>query len=328
MTARSRHERISSIAAFAIAVAGVFAASSAHAQAQCVPVNISPPADPAESVFEVEGKITAFDRANRTITANGMTFTLPAGLLVETRNADLAGNITFDLLTDPTLEAQRSIIGGTAIATGTIVFTPSGTGFCITFDAAGIYVELAENVVAGLLSDVDGVAGTFRVNGVLVSMNADPRFPSDLLDIGGNPIAVEDLAAFEGTVVSVEGYFDVAQNVLVGTVVETEALQPQPGTDSVALTRVEGRVDNSELRVEGVNSPSPQSGQYAASVNVHSGGLDAAGTACAGALLGTAPVSAVDGTWDLRLRPIALIPAQVCAKSVLGGIATRAVELD
>ena len=43
--------------------------------------------------------------------------------------------------------------------------------------------------------------------------------------------------------------------------------------------------------------------------------------------LGTAPVSNVDGTWALRIRPINQIPAQVCARSLLGGITTRAVTL-
>ena len=29
-------------------------------------------------------------------------------------------------------------------------------------------------------------AGTFRRNGALVRMNADPRFPKDILDVGAN----------------------------------------------------------------------------------------------------------------------------------------------
>lgn len=308
-----------------LVVASSLVSARASAQALCTPVDITPPATAA--VFDVEGKITAFDRTSRTLTANGLTFTVPSVLLVETRDPDLTGNISFDTLTDPALEAQRSILGGTAIATGTVSFTAVGTGFCVSFTAAQVFVELAENGLVGLLSDVDPVNDSFRVNGVLVRMNTDPRFPSDLLDIGGTPITVDDLAGFEGTEVTAGGYYDAAQGVLFGTLVETEALNPQPGTDSVAITRAEGRVGNAELRLEGVNTRSPQSGQFATSVLVHSGGLDAAGTGCAGAFLGTAPVSNVDGTWELRIRPINQIPAQVCARSLLGGITTRAVTL-
>lgn len=90
------------------------------------------------AVFDVEGKITAFNRTSRTLTANGLTFTVPSVLLVETRDLDLTGNITFDTLTDPTLEAQRSIIGGTVIATGTVSFTAVGTGFCTSFSVPAV----------------------------------------------------------------------------------------------------------------------------------------------------------------------------------------------
>jgi hypothetical protein len=56
------------------------------AQAPCVPVNITPPSDPALLVFEVEGKIQSFNSTARTITANGMTISIPTTVLVETRN--------------------------------------------------------------------------------------------------------------------------------------------------------------------------------------------------------------------------------------------------
>jgi hypothetical protein len=326
MIVRSNRNVILLCTSAMLVLAALLAPARASAQALCTPVNIPPTA--ASPVFDVEGKITAFDRANRTITANGLTFTVPSVLLVETRDLELTGNITFDTLTDPALEAQRSIIGGTVIATGTASFTAVGTGFCISSTASQVFVELAENGLVGVLSDVAPANGSFRVNGVLVRMNTDPRFPSDLLDIGGNPIAIADLVGFEGTEVTAGGYFDAAQGVLLGTSVETEALQSQPGTDSVAITRAEGRVGNAELRLEGVNTRSPQTGQFATSVTLHRGGLDAAGTGCAGTQLGTAPVSAVDGTWQLRIRNITQIPTQVCAKSPLGGVATRAVTFN
>ena len=101
----------------------VLTAVTARAQAPCTPVDIAPPADPALQVFEVEGKIQSYNTTARTITANGMTIFVPTTVLVETRNLDLTGNITFANLTDATLEAQRSIIGGTVIASGVIVFS-------------------------------------------------------------------------------------------------------------------------------------------------------------------------------------------------------------
>jgi hypothetical protein len=304
----------------------VLTAVTAMAQAPCSPVNIAPPTDPALLVFEVEGKIQSYNTTNRTITANGMTIFIPTTVLVETRNADLTGNITFANLTDATLEAQRSIIGGTVIASGDIVFNQGTSGNCVTMNATRVYVELAENVIVGLLSNVDPAAGTFRVNGSLVRMNTDTRFPKDILDVGGNQLTIADLASHEGEDISAGGYFDAAQNVLFGTLVETEFVKALPGQDGVAITGAEGRTGNRELRVDGQNARNPQ-GQFAASVTIYSGGLDATGAQCTGTRLGTAAVSAVDGSWGFRQKPIATIPTQVCVKSPFGGVDTSAVTI-
>jgi hypothetical protein len=303
----------------------VLTSVSAMAQAPCTPVSIAPPTDPALLVFEVEGKIQSFNSTSRTITANGMTIFVPTTVLVETRNLDLTGNITFANLTDPALEAQRSIINGTVIASGDIVFSQGTGGNCVTMNATRVFVELAENVVVGLLSDVDATAGTFRVNGVQVRMNTDPRFPKDIFDVGSNQLTIAELASHAGEDISVGGYFDAAQNVLFGTLVETEFVKALPGQDGVAITRTEGRTGNRELRVEGQNARNPQ-GQFAASVTVFAGGLDAAGTQCTGTQLGTAAVSAIDGVWSFRQRNITP-PAQVCVKSPFGGIDASAVTI-
>jgi hypothetical protein len=303
----------------------VLTSITAMAQAPCTPVDIAPPADPALLVFEVEGKIQSYNNTARTITANGMTIFIPATVLVETRNLDLTGNITFANLTDATLEAQRSIIGGTVIASGDIVFSQGPSGNCVSMNATRVFVELAENVIVGLLSDVDPAAGSFRVNGGLVRMNTDPRFPKDILDVGANQLTITDLASHEGEDISVGGYFDAAQNVIFGTLVETEFVKALPGQDGVAITRTEGRTGNRELRVDGQNARNPQ-GQFAASVTVFSGGLDAAATQCVGTQLGTAAVSSVDGTWAFRQRNITP-PTQVCVKSPFGGIDASAVTL-
>ena len=303
----------------------VLTSVTAMAQAPCAPVNIAPPTDPALQIFELEGKIQSFNTTNRTITANGMTIFIPTTVLVETRNLDLTGNITFANLTDATLEAQRSIIGGTVIASGDVVFSQGTGGNCVTMNATRVFVELAENGIVGLLSNVDAAAGTFRVNGSLVRMNSDPRFPKDILDVGESQLTIAELASHEGESISVGGYFDAAQNVLFGTLVETEFVKALPGQDGVAITRTEGRTGNRELRVEGQNARNPQ-GQFAASVTVFSGGLDAAGTQCTGTQLGTAAVSSVDGVWSFRQRNITP-PTQVCVKSPFGGIDASAVTI-
>ena len=296
------------------------------AQAPCAPVDIAPPSDPALQVFELEGKIQSYNNTARTITANGMTIFIPTTVLVETRNADLTGNITLANLTDATLEAQRSIIGGTVIASGDIVFSQGQNGNCVSMNATQVFVELAENGIVGLLSNVDPAAGTFRVNGVLVRMNTDPRFPKDILDVGSNQLTITDLASHKGEDISVGGYYDAAQNVLFGTLVETEFVKALPGQDGVAITRTEGRTGNRELRVGGQNARGPQ-GTFATSVTVFSGGLDSGGTQCVGTQIGTAAVSAIDGSWEFRQKPIATIPTQVCVKSPLGGIDSAAVTI-
>ena len=304
----------------------VLTSVTAMAQAPCTPVNIGPPTDPALQIFEVEGKIQSYNSTARTITANGMTIYIPTTVLVETRNLDLTGNITFANLTDATLEAQRSIVGGTVIASGDIVFSSGPSGNCVSMNATQIFVEFAENGIVGLLSNVDPTAGTFRVNGVLVRMNTDPRFPKDILDVGSSQLTITDLASHEGEDISVGGYYDAAQNVLFGTLVETEFVKALPGQDGVAITRAEGRTGNRELRIEGQNARNPQ-GQFVPSVTVYSGGLDSAGIQCIGTRLGTAAVSSVDGSWEYRQKPIATIPTQVCVKSPSGGVDASAVTI-
>jgi hypothetical protein len=308
-------------------VAAATFASAAQANAQttpCVPVSHAPGAEAA--VFEVEGKITAYDRTNRTITANGMTFTIPSTLLVKTEDLDAPGNITFEALTDPSAESVRSIIGGSTRSSGvTTSSTTSTGGNCISFVADSVFVELAENVVSGVLTDVNASGGSFRVNGVLVRMNPDARWPAVLTDAGGNVITLDKLAGFEGTLATAEGYFDATASTLFAVAVETEVIVQQPGKDGVAITRAEGRTGDRELRVEGANTRNSQ-GQMAATVDIHAGVMNDTATGCAGSRLGSATVLA-DGTWSFRQRNIATIPTTVCAVSPLGGVAQRAVDI-
>lgn len=309
------------------ATALMFLASVA-ANAQTTPsVPVSHPPSADATAYEVEGKITAYDRLNRTITANGMTIGLPSTLLVKTEDAAAAnGNITFEALTDPAAEASRSIIGGTLISTGNITTTTTATSTSISFVATSVFVEFAENVIAGALSDINLSDNSFRVNGVTVRMNADPRFPRKLLDAGGNEITVSKLSGFEGTLVSAEGYYDATQGVLYGQTVETEVITQQPGKDGVAVTFAEGRTGVPELRVNGINTRNSQNA-FASTVSIHAGGINSTATACAGPQLGSATVSQVDGSWSFRQRPAPTIPTKVCAASPLGGVAERDVTI-
>lgn len=313
----------------ALLVTGLMFLSAAQANAQtapCTAVSSPPGADAA--VFEVEGKITAYDRTNRTVTANGMTFSIPSTLLVKTADLDApVGNITFEALTDPSAESVRSIIGGSTRSSGVTTSSTKETGGnCISFVADSVFIELAENVVSGMLSDVSASGGSFRVNGVLVRMNPDARWPASLTDAGGNAITIDKLVGFEGTLVTAEGYFDATANTLFGVAVETEVVTQQPGKDGVAITRAEGRTDNRELRVEGLNTRNGQ-GVMASTVNVHAGVMNDTATGCAGPRLGTATVVQTDGSWSFRQRNIATIPTTVCAVSPLGGVAQRAVTI-
>jgi hypothetical protein len=323
-TATTRKPALLTILAAALMfLAGV----QANAQtAPCVPVSHAPGAEAA--VFEVEGKITAYDRTNRTVTTNGVTFAIPANLLVKTADLDApVGNITFEALTDPSAEAVRSIIGGSTRSSGVTTSSTTATGGnCISFVADSVYIEIAENVLVGVLTDVNVAGGSFRVNGALVRMNPDSRWPAEITDIGGNAITLDKLAGFEGTLATAEGYFDATANTLFAVAVETEVVQQQPGKDGVAITRTEGRIGNRELRVEGVNTRNSQ-GVMASTVDIHAGVMNSTGTGCAGPRLGAATVL-TDGTWAFRQRNIATIPTTVCAVSPLGGVAQRAVGIS
>ncbi|MDQ3803904.1 MAG: hypothetical protein M3416_08770 [Acidobacteriota bacterium] len=312
----------------ALLVTGLMFLAAAQTNAQtapCVPVSHAPTAD--ATAYEVEGKITAYDRTNRTFTANGMTFAVPATMNIKTEDADAAvGNITFEALTDPAAESSRSIIGGTVISLGDITTTTTATGTCVSFVATSVFVEFAENVISGTLSDVNVNDQSFRINGAVIRMNADARFPHKLTDAGGNEITMDKLIGFEGTLASAEGYFDATQNVLYAVLVETEVITQQPGKDGVAITFAQGRTGDRELRVSGINTRNSQN-LFAASVSIHAGGINSTATGCAGPQLGSATVSQVDGSWSFRQRPAATIPTQVCAASPLGGVAERAVEI-
>jgi hypothetical protein len=328
-----RRVALPSIAAAAgIAAIALGAHSPAPAQAAevCPDGRLTSTAPTADAqIFEVEGKISRYDATARTITANGMTFKVPDTLKIKTQDLDQAvGNIEFTgpgSLTDPALEAQLPITGGTAIAAGDAVVTPvAETGqFCVIFQATSVYVEPAEHGIVGPLLGVDKANGTFTVGGSTVKMSTDPRFPSQLIDLAGTQLTLDQLESQVGNLLDVVGYYDEAAGTLRGTVVEADVITPQATTDTVALSRAQWK--SPELRVRGTVSRLPN-GLFADSVDLHTGTSD--GTNCTGPRLATVGIDpAGDGSFEFRLRNVNTNPQNVCVKSLGGGVDDIAVTL-
>ncbi len=276
--------------------------------------------------WAVEAPITAIDPAARTITASGVVAEIPETLAIEGTNGITGA--TLNLLLDAAAPSRvRSIFasapgaavgytGGTLKAEGIIVAGPNGN-VCL---ATAAVVELAENVILGPLESVDQNTGTFVVNGVPCQMNADERFPAEILDAGFEPITMADLANGIGTLVGVVGYVHAGQ--MYAQAVDTEILPTNPGTDVVRVTRAQGRQRNgngSELRVDGVVSPFDANATITIS------------DANTGAVLGTVPVALADvgggGEFQLRLRNLATVPTRIRAVSSNGGTHEADVEL-
>lgn len=311
-------------AAWLVAVLAV-AVFAAPAIAQC-PVGSSAFAGTVvDPVFEIEGVIDAYDQVNRTVTTNGTTFQIPAGVLIST---GLAQGITFDCLVAPattgcfpagTVPATpRTILGGTIIASGTIDSTT--TPGCITPVPDVVEFLFAENVVVGALTSVNPPSA-LTVHDAQVQMNTDPRLPSMVLDGALVEHDLADLVGMEGENVGIEGYYDATAGVLYATIVELETVLPSDdGTDVVAIDGAEWRSDRGELRVDGVVVPAAT---MPADVSIYApGSLDAAGTGCTGTLRATAAVSAIDGAFEYRNRNgYPTNPVTVCVASPNGGAA-------
>ncbi|HEX2163824.1 MAG TPA: hypothetical protein VHM02_07735 [Thermoanaerobaculia bacterium] len=317
-----------SAAVVAVALSAVLAAP---AMAQC-PVGSSPfSGTVVDPVFELEGVIDSYDQANRTVTTNGTTFHIPAGVLIST---GLAQGISFDCLVAPattgcfpagTVPASpRSILGGTIIATGTIDSTT--TPGCIAYVPDVVEFLFAENVVVGTLTSVTP-PNQLTVHDAQVVMNTDPRLPSMLIDGALVEHDLADLVGLEGENVGVDGYYDAATGVLYGVIVELETVLPSDdGTDVIAIDRAEWRADNGELRVGGTVVPAAT---MPTSVDLYAPGtLDTAGTGCTGTLR-TSPAVGVDGAFEYRNRNgFPTNPVTVCVVSPNGGAAEIGVEVD
>lgn len=265
--------------------------------------------------WAVEGPISAINAAGGTLTAQGVTVTFPADLEIE-GTAGITGATLALLLDENAPSRVRSIYSsapgaavgytaGTLKAEGEIITTAAGR----TFQVTAAVVELAENVLVGELDSVDEAAGTFVVNGVPCRLNPDERFPQEILDAGGEPIAFADLNGAVGSVIGVIGYFH--DGVQYAVTVETETLPTNPGTDTVRITRAEGRADKGELRIEGVVTPFDATTRLTVS-DADTGTVLSVEAVAAGDIVG-------QGSFRIRLRGLNLVPARVRAVSSNGG---------
>lgn len=269
--------------------------------------------------FAVEGPISAIDPVAGTITAQGMTVVVPADLVLG-GTSGITGATLNRLLDTNAPGRVRSIFGsttenpgytgGTLKGAGVIERTANGRVFRLT----EAVVELAENVLAGELDSVDVANNSFVINGVNCKMNPDQRFPSEILDAGAEPITINDLATQIGGLITVVGYFH--NGIQYAVTVETEVVPTTPGSDTVRITRAEGRNrdrNRSELKVLGIVTP------FEAGVNITI--TDPSN----GAVLGVVPVvqdAAIptQGTFQLRRTNLAATPARVRATSTNGGV--------
>lgn len=266
----------------------------------------------------VEAPITAVDPAARTITAGAMDITIPATMVIGGTNG-ITGASMDRLLDGAAPSRVRSLFasdatspeaysGGTLKAAGNILSTPDGR----VFEATGAIVELAENVVVGLLDEVNPETGEFIVNGVTCKLNVDERFPGIIVDAGNLPIGIEQLPLGIGQLVAVVGY--MYGNSLHAIVVETDIVPTTPDSDTVRITRTLGRDrggNRSELRVEGLVSPFDANGTVTIA--------DANTNAVLATVTVAAPAAGTDGTFIVRLRNLAKVPQRVKATSSNGG---------
>lgn len=296
------------------------------AAAQC-PAGSTPFAgtlDAGTIEWEVEGPVAAVDTTARTITTNGMTFSVPAGVLVDT---GLPTGLSLECWADPATPGcfasvpatPKSIIGGTVIALGTF----SVANGCLSYDANSVSFLFNENVAVGALTTVDAPGAAFTVNGATVQMNPDPRVPAQILDLAGNPITIDDLAGREGETVSVEGYYE--NGVLCAVTVETDVPPDTPGLDGVAVERARYRADKRNLEVRGQlfvaagNTAPTTAALYAP------GTLDAEGDGCTGTFRANMALTADAATGALAFEfrspdnQFAANPGTVCVASPNGG---------
>jgi hypothetical protein len=219
-----------------------------------------PVVGPDEPIFGFEGAIVSIDPATRIINVMGADILIPDALVIEGTTGVTGANLN-QLLDENAPNRVRSIYAGTSDL-GTPYSAATFKGECVRRDGRlvcyTVVIEMAENVIGGVLENVDVEAKTFSVNGVACVMNLDERFGSEVLGAGLVPITFEDLAIGEGIAAVVcIGYFH--EGVLHVVTIEAEELLPPPpagAVDSVVIAQTRGRdrARGAELRVQVVTT--------------------------------------------------------------------------
>lgn len=309
-----------------IAAAGMALAAGAFFVAQnratAVPVIdgfVLPPIVPGAEIVLIEGRVTDFNVAARTITALDTVLYVPPTLLIDT-TFDFIGDITMDQWADPNLPSP---IGGTVIANAVAGNDPI-TGMAV-FTVTSIYWDLGENALVGPLVAADPSTGSFQVNGTIVKMNTDPRLPSKLLDINMNPTTIDQLPTQLGDVMDVLGY--VREGIMYGTEVLSVVTPPNTGTtDQVIVERALWDPIRQSIEVRGWVLASPIDGSVAPTVTIDLG--------CIGKGTITVPTNFNAGPpiqgvfrWRSANNVYPFNPGTVCVDSPSGGHTQRPVIL-
>ena len=159
-----------------------------------------PVVDPDEFISGFEGPIMEINAAAQCVNVMGSDVFIPDALVID-GTVGITGATLNDLLDENAPSRARSVFAG---------ISPIGNPYSGgTFKGLFVYrdglpictelvIELAENVAAGTVQNVDVEAKTFSLNGVPCVMNADERFPTEILGIGLEPITFDDVKAAEG----------------------------------------------------------------------------------------------------------------------------------
>lgn len=269
---------------------------------------------PGADGLNLEGGVLAIDVAARTINVDGSVVHIPATLRIDT-DGDGVGDITFEQLTASNL---RSVVGG-YMAIEADVASVDGLA---RFTANAAYFEFGEHIVAGALMAVNAQAGTFMVAGTPVQLSTDVRIPAKVVDLGGDPIALADMAGWEGSQAAVEGY--MLDGVLRAKLVETDVVLPTLSSDAIVIEKALYNPGKRSIEVRGTITAHPATGAFAPNVQID---LSCDGLGIINA--NVVPDLAIgQGTWRWKSanNAVPTNPGSVCVRSTLGGNAQRATN--
>lgn len=273
-----------------------------------------PPLWPGADALSLEGGVLAIDVAARTINVDGSVVHIPATLRIDT-DGDGVGDITFEQLTASNL---RSAVGG-YMAVEADVASVNGLA---RFTANAAYFEFGEHVVVGALMAVNAQTGTFMIAGTPVRLSTDARIPAKVVDLGGNSIALADMAGWEGTLAAVEGY--MLDGVLRAKLVETDVVLPAAGSDAIVIEKALYNPSKRSIEVRGTITAHPTTGAFAPNVQIDLS-CDGLGIINANVVPDLA-LGQGEWRWKSANNAVPTNPGSVCVRSTLGGNAQRATN--